>query len=70
MRDYYGVAYGIIKPNLIKIMENPDFANSVNGLAIFIRYGFGSDNAYSSKVYEEYIRAMLHLYQKEKMTDG
>ena len=51
-------------------MENPDFANSVNGLAIFIRYGFGSDNAYSSKVYEEYIRAMLHLYQKEKMTDG
>lgn len=64
LRDYYNVAYGLIKPNLIKLMESPDFTKSVNGLAVFIRYGFGSDNAFSSKVYEDYTRALLNNYSK------
>lgn len=48
MRDYYHIAYGIIKPNLIKLMQQN---TNVSGLAMVVRLGFGSDPTFYFKVY-------------------
>lgn len=64
MRDYYHIAYGIIKPNVIKVMQqinkglNSNNLN-INALATMIRFGFGSDPTFSYKVHEDYIRSLL-----------
>jgi hypothetical protein len=49
MRDYYLIAYDIIRPNIIKLMQQPNY--NVNALSMMIRYGFGSDSTYYYKVY-------------------
>lgn len=65
MRDYYHIAYGIIKPNIIKVIQqiSTQTTNSnslnVNALATMIRFGFGSDPTFSYKVYEDYIKSLL-----------
>lgn len=60
LRDYYHIAYGIIKPSLIKLMQIPN--TNVNALAMMIRYGFGSDGSFFYKIYEDSIRSLLDSY--------
>ena len=57
MKEYYKIAYEVIRPNLYKILNRPD--TNVHGLAILFRYGFGSENTYYSLVYEDYITVLL-----------
>lgn len=65
MRDYYTVAYNNLKPCLIRLMQKEGI--NVNGLALMIRYGFGSDSTYYYKVYEDYIRAIIDNYASKEM---
>ena len=69
MKDYYQIAYNIIKPHIAKLMEtNKDV--SVNSIAVVIRYAFGSDNTYYFKVYEEHTRTIVENYETNpKLTD-
>lgn len=57
VRDYYSIAYGMIQPNLLKLMGQPGY--NVNALAIMIRFGFGSDSSFYYRIYEDYIRSLL-----------
>jgi hypothetical protein len=49
LKDYYHIAYGMIKPNIIKILQQPNA--SVNSVAMMIRFGFGSDISFYHKVF-------------------
>lgn len=60
MRDYYHVAYVIIHPNLIKLMQQPNC--NINSIAMMIRFGFGSDSTFYYKVFEDYIKSLIDVY--------
>lgn len=49
LREYYHIAYSTIRPNIIKLMQKPDF--NVNALVMVVRFGFGSDPEIPYKVY-------------------
>ena len=61
MKEYYRIAYEIIRPNLINILKRPEI--NVHGIAVLFRYGFGSENMYYSQVYEDYIRVILNDFR-------
>ena len=63
--EFYGIAYEMMKPNLTRIMKKPD--TNIHGLAILYRFGFGSNNAYYYKVYEDYVRILLKDYADGKV---
>lgn len=44
----------------MKIMSKPDV--NVHGLAILFRYGFGSENSFYYRVYEDYIKTLIKEY--------
>ena len=68
MKEYYKVAYEIIRPNLIKILSKPEI--NVHGLAVLFRYGFGSENIYYSRVYEDYVEVILKDYSGKDFDEG
>ena len=66
-KEFYEIAYTIMRPHLMKIMRHPD--SNIHGLAIIYRFGFGSDNLYYYKVYEDFIRVLLEDYSKVKFEE-
>lgn len=55
-KDYYPIAFDIIRPHLIKILT-PE--SNIHAIAIMFCYGFGTDKLYSYKVYEDYGRVLM-----------
>lgn len=54
-----------MRPNLMKILARPE--TNVHGIAVLYRFGFGSDNVYYYKVYEDYIKVLLKEYNENVM---
>ncbi len=62
-KDYYNIAYEIMKPNLKKILAQEKIA--AHALGILMRYSLGSETRYFHRVFVDYISVLLKNYESK-----
>ena len=62
VKDYYAIAFEMVKPNLSKLFAHPE--SKVSEIAVMIRYAFGSDNTFYHATFEEYLHNEIKKYQE------
>lgn len=67
LKEYYKSAYEMMRPNLLKILAKPE--TNIHGMAILYRFGFGSENTYYYRVYEDDIKVLLKEYSETQMDE-
>lgn len=67
LKDYYSIAFDLLKPNMKKIFEKEQMA--VHAVGILFRYTLGSENRFYSKVFYEYFKVILKNYELKNFDD-